>query len=143
MFSQHRQILILESLLLVMFHLVFNIRYDGIFRRDANRKSPVAILPSKLVDQATGVIDVLAGARLELPNKLGNCDLGWNAYEQVSMVIETTNLNRKSVQFFCGASHIRKDIFPKAVGEPSLAVFGTEDDVIEKLLMSAHGFFPG
>jgi hypothetical protein len=35
-----------------------------------------------------------------------------------------------------------KDFFPNAVGEPSLAVLGAEDNVIEKLLMSAHEFSP-
>jgi hypothetical protein len=33
----------------------------------------------------------------------------------------------------------RKNSFSKTVGEPSLAVFGAEDDVVEQLLMSTHG----
>jgi hypothetical protein len=91
------------------------------------------------VDQSAAFVDVLTRVGLELPNKLGDCELGWNAQEQVYTVIEATDLNRKTVQIFGCSCHIRKNIVPKTIGEPSLAVLGAEDDVVEQLLMRAHG----
>ncbi len=143
MFLQHRQILIFESLLLMMFHLIFNVSNHSIFGREANCEGSETVLPSKLADQTTGFIDMFAGTGLELSNKLGDCDLGWNTNKQMSMVIESTNFDGESVQVIGCSSHIRKDFLPKAVGEPSLAVLGAEDNVVEKLLMSAQGFSPG
>jgi hypothetical protein len=143
MFLQHRQILIFEGLSLMMLHLSFDVSMHSIFGREANCEGSEAILPSKLADQTTGFIDMFAGICLELSYKLGDCDLGWNSNKQVSMIIEAANLDRESVQVLSGSSHVREDIFSKTVCEPSLAVLGAEDNVVEKLLMSAHGLSPG
>ena len=48
------------------------------------------------------------------------------------MIVEAANLDCKSVQVLGCTSHICKVIFPKTVGEPSLAVLGAEHNMVEK-----------
>ena len=78
MFSQHRHILVFKGLLLMMLHLLFNVSNHSVLGREANREGSVTILPAKLADQTTRVIDVFTGVGFELSNKFGDCDLRWN-----------------------------------------------------------------
>jgi hypothetical protein len=47
------------------------------------------------------------------------------------MVIESTYLDSEPIQSFSGSSHVGKNTFSKAIGEPSAAAFRAENDVVQ------------
>ena len=79
MVREHLQVLILKTLLVVMFHLLFDVINHGIHLRTANRKCAVAILPMKWSTPSLLVVDMLACTCLELSHEISDGDFSWNA----------------------------------------------------------------
>jgi len=63
----------------MMVDLVFDVSEHFPLLRWAYSKCAKTILPTELVNQTTGFIDVFAGAGFQLTDKFGNRDFCWNA----------------------------------------------------------------
>jgi len=142
MFCQHHQILLFKRFFGMMFHLVLDVFNNSILGEYTDCKGSKAILPAKLVNLSTGVIDVLTGIGFELSNKVRDGNLGRNTHQQMGMIKEPAHFDCVALKFMGCTSHVGKNIFTKAIGEPSLSVFGAENGVLKQLLMSAHDSVP-
>ena len=90
----------------------------------------------KLSQRITRFIDVLTGVRFQLADKVRHCDFGRNPNQQMRVVVVATDSNGEPFELLRYARHVCPNAFSELIILQQRTTFlGTEDNVIEKLLM--------
>ena len=142
MLLQELQVLLFKSEFIVMLHLVADVIANCSFLRWTHGEGTKSILPSKAQTRSVVLIDVLTRVRLEFSNEVCYRDLGWNAHQQVHVIVEAADFQRKAVQIFANTRHVSEDIVSNRIVQKTFTTFGAKDNVIEQLLVRRHAWPP-
>ena len=99
----------------VVLQLALDIAHHFRFLGATDREGPVTVLTVEFQSGVARLIDVFAGVGLQYSNEISNCNLSWNANQNVSVIEVAANLDGMSAKVLADTCHVAPSVFAKFV----------------------------